>query len=75
MYALVEDGSITKYFSGNQGITIGAIQYPKAIFSLWTESQRNAIGIYVVAFDNGKKKEEEPFDRNPRRIGPLGVSH
>ena len=61
MYALVEDGSITKYFSGNQGITIGAIQYPKAIFNLWTESQRNSIGIYVVAFDNGKKKEEEYY--------------
>jgi len=61
MFALVEDGSITKYFSGNQGITIGAIQYPKAIFNLWTESQRNAIGIYVVAFDNGKKKEEEYY--------------
>ena len=58
MYALVEDGSITKYFSGNRGITIGAIQYPKAIFSLWTKSQREAIGIYEIVWDNSKKKDE-----------------
>ena len=58
MYALVEDGSITKYFSGNQGITIGAIQYPKAIFSLWTKSQREAIGIYEIVWDNSKKKDD-----------------
>ena len=58
MYALVEDGSITKYFSGNKGITIGDIQYPKAIFTLWTKSEREAIGIYEIVWDNSKKKEE-----------------
>ena len=58
MFALVEDGSITKYFSGNRGITIGAIQYPKAIFSLWTKSQREAIGIYEIVWDNSKKKDD-----------------
>ena len=31
MFALVESGSITKYFSGNRGITIGDNQYPKEI--------------------------------------------
>ena len=58
MWALVEDGSITKYFSGNKGITIGDIQYPKAIFTLWTKSEREAIGIYEIVWDNSKKKEE-----------------
>ena len=58
MYALVEDGSITKYFSGNKGITIGDIQYPKSIFTLWTKSEREAIGIYEIVWDNSKKKEE-----------------
>jgi hypothetical protein len=29
MFALVESGSIIKYFSGNKGITIGDNQYPK----------------------------------------------
>ena len=59
MYALVTDGSITKYFSGKRGITLGDIQYPQAIFSLWTKSEREAIGIYEVEIDNTNKKDEQ----------------
>ena len=59
MFALVESGSITKFFSGNQGITIGDKQYPKAIFTLWTKSEREAIGIYQIEMDNSKRKDEE----------------
>ena len=59
MYALVTDGSITKYVSGNRGITIGDIQYPKAIFTLWSKSEREAIGIYEVVYDNTNKKDEK----------------
>jgi len=59
MFALVEDGSITKYFSGNRGITLGSNQYPKAIFTLWTKDEREAIGIYEVVWDNSKKKDEK----------------
>ena len=58
MYALITDGAITKYLSGNRGITIGDIQYPRDIFSKWTEAQRNAIGIFEVIQNNAKKKEE-----------------
>ena len=59
MYALVEDGSITKMLSGNRGITIGDNQYPKAIFTLWSKSEREAIGIYEVEMDNSKRKDEQ----------------
>ena len=59
MFALVTDGSITKYFSGNRGVTIGDIQYPKQIFTLWTKSEREAIGIYEVVWDNTNKKDEQ----------------
>ena len=59
MFALVEDGSITKMLSGNRGITLGDNQYPKAIFTLWTKSEREAIGIYEVVWDNSKKKDEK----------------
>ena len=45
--------------SGNKGITIGDNQYPKAIFSLWTESERNAINIYEVTINTSKRKDEE----------------
>ena len=59
MFALVESGSITKMLRGNKGITIGDIQYPAAVFSLWSESERNAIGIYTIEIDSTNKKNEE----------------
>ena len=59
MFALVESGSITKMLSGNRGITIDGIQHPRAIFTVWTEAERNAIGIYTVEIDNSKKKSTE----------------
>ena len=58
MFALVESGSITKMLNGNQGITIDGIQHPRAIYTLWTEAERNAIGIYTVEYDNSNKKDE-----------------
>ena len=59
MFALVEDGSITKMLSGNRGITLGSNQYPKAIFTLWTKDEREAIGIYEVVWNTSKRKDEE----------------
>jgi len=59
MFALVESGSITKYYSGNKGITIGDNNYPKAIFTLWTKDEREAIGIYEVEIDSTNKKDEK----------------
>ena len=61
MYALITDGSIAKYLSGNRGITIGGIQYPQNIFTVWTESQRNAIGIYEVIQNNTKIKNKKYY--------------
>ena len=61
MYALVEDGSITKHLNGNRGIIIGGIQYPKGIFNLWTEAERNAIGLYEIIWNDAKKKEDEYY--------------
>ena len=59
MFALVEDGSITKYFSGNRGFTLGSNQYSKQVFTLWSEAERNAIGIYTVEMDTSKRKDEQ----------------
>ena len=58
MFALVESGSITKMLNGNKGITIGDLQYPRAIYTLWTEAERNAIDIYTVEYDDTNKKDE-----------------
>ena len=59
MFALVESGEIKKYYSGNKGITIGDNNYPKAIFTLWTKDEREAIGVYEIEMDTSKRKNEE----------------
>jgi hypothetical protein len=59
MFALVESGSITKMLSSSRGITIDGVQHPRAIYTLWTEAERNALGIYTVEMDNSKLKDEE----------------
>jgi len=61
MFALVDksDNSITKMLSGNQGIQIGDLKYPRAIYTLWTEAERNAINIYVIEIDDTNKKDEQ----------------
>ena len=58
MFALVESGKITQFPKGNKGITIGDNQYPSSIYTLWTEAERNAIGIYTVQIDYTNKKDE-----------------
>ena len=59
MFALVESGSITQMPKGNRGITLNNVQYPPSIYTLWSEAERNAIGIYTVEIDNTNKKDEE----------------
>ena len=59
MYAIVEDGSISRYVNHPKAITIGDVQYPAKIFSVWSKSELNAIGIYEVTFDNSNKKDEK----------------
>ena len=61
MFAVVESGSIISMPKGNQGITIGDIRYPASIFRLWTEAERNAIGVYTVEIDETNKKDEEYY--------------
>ena len=59
MYALVESGTITKYFNNPKGFTLGDLQYPADIFMKWSVSEKEAIGIYEVVFDDSNKKDEK----------------
>ena len=59
MFALVESGTITRMLRGSKGITVDGVQHPRTIFTLWTEAERNAIGIYTVEIDESKKKNEQ----------------
>ena len=59
MFALVQDGNITQMPKGNKGITLNGNKYPASIYTLWTEAERNAIGIYTVEIDTTNRKDEE----------------
>ena len=59
MFALIENQQITKFYNGNKGVTLGDIQYPRSIFTLWSEAERNAIGIFEVTVDTTNKKDEQ----------------
>ena len=59
MYAIVTDNEITKLISYPKSLVIGDVRYPAKIFSVWSASELNAIGIYEVVFDNSNKKDEK----------------
>ena len=61
MFAVVESGSITSMPNGNKGIDIDGVKHPATIFTLWTEDERNAIGVYTVEIDETNKKNEEYY--------------
>ena len=62
MWALVEDGSITKLINQPRGMIIDDIQYSRKIFSLWSVAEKEAKGIYEVVFDNTNKKDEKYYN-------------
>ena len=59
MYALVEDNNITKLINNPKSIVIGDVRYPAKIFSVWSMSELNAIGIYEVITDSSNRKDEK----------------
>ena len=58
MFAVITDGSITSFPHGNKGIQIGDNKYPNHIYTIWSEAERNAIGIYTVEIDDTNRKDE-----------------
>ena len=58
MYALIEDGSISKIITNPKAMVIGDVRYPSKIFQLWSKSELNNIGIYEVITDSTNKKDE-----------------
>jgi len=61
MWALVEDNEITKTINKPKGMVIGDTRHSRKIFELWTNEEREAIGIYEVIFDDSNKKDEEYY--------------
>jgi hypothetical protein len=61
MYAVVENNNITQFINYPKSIVIGEVRYPAKIFQLWSNAEKNAIGIYEVEYDHSNKKDEGYF--------------
>ena len=61
MYALIENNEIKETFSNIRALKIGDVQYPKNIFTVWSESELNNVGLYTVVFDNSNKKDDSCY--------------
>jgi hypothetical protein len=59
MYAIVTNNEITKLITNPKSLVIGDVRYPAKIFSVWSASELNAIGIYEVVTDSTNKKDEK----------------
>jgi len=62
MWALVESGSVSKVFARPKQLTLGDVNYPSNIFSMWTSSELEAIGIYEVVVDNTNYKDPKYYN-------------
>ena len=61
MWALVESGSVTKVYNRPRPLTIGDVSYPSNIFTMWSSSELEALGIYEVVIDNTNFKDQEYY--------------
>ncbi len=57
MWAIVKDNEITETFSNLKSLVVGNTRHSRKIFSLWTEAERNAIGVYTIVDDNSNRKD------------------
>ena len=62
MYAIVKDNNITQLITNPKSIVIGDVRYPAKIFSLWSQSELNNIGIYEVVTDSTNKKNDAYYN-------------
>tara|TARA_B100000963_G_scaffold207018_1_gene180286 strand:+ start:133 stop:744 length:612 start_codon:yes stop_codon:yes gene_type:complete len=57
MYAIVEDNQIIQYVNFPKSVVIGNVRYPAKIFELWSQSEKEAIGIYEIVVDKTNYKD------------------
>ena len=62
MYALVEDNNITQFINQPKSIVVGDVRYPAKIFQLWSQSEKQAIGLYEVVVDKTNYKDPEYYN-------------
>src|SRR5210317_1871379 len=57
MYALVENNQITKYFQNPKGFILNDNQYSADIFTKWSQTEKEAVGIYEIIVDKTNYKD------------------
>ena len=62
MYAIVEDNNITQYINNPKSVVIGDVRYPAKIFEIWSQSEKEAIGIYEIVSDKTNYKDPEYYN-------------
>ena len=68
MWALVQDGQVTKTFNYAKGFVLNDTQYPKDIFTKWTTAEKEAIGIYEIIVDKTNYKDTEYYNNTDSTI-------
>jgi len=68
MWALVQDGTVTKTFNYAKGFVLNDTQYPKDIFTKWSKAEKEAIGIYEVIVDKTNYKDSEYYNNTNSTI-------
>ena len=61
MYALVQNNQIVKFFNTPKSFELNGNKYSAQIFSLWSNEEKNAIGIYEVTYEHSNKKDESYY--------------
>jgi len=61
MWARVESDTVTKIYTRPKALSIGNVNYPSNIFSMWSSAELKAIGIYQVVVDNTNLKSEDYY--------------
>ena len=62
MYALVIDKEIVKVFSNPEPFELNGNQYSSQIFTLWSQEEKEAIGIYEIETDSTNLKDESYYN-------------
>ena len=57
MYAVVENNNITQFINYPKSIVIADVRYPAKIFTMWSQAEKEAIGIYEVITDSTNYKD------------------
>jgi hypothetical protein len=61
MHALVQNNQIVKFFNYPKSFELNGNKYSAQIFSLFSNEEKNAIGIYEVEYDHVNKKDESYY--------------